>query len=196
MVSDSTGSTNSANALLTVNPVPTCNPPPTGIVAWWPGNGNADDIVSGNNGTLFGNVTYVSGEVNQAFSFEEGSAYMRCPASTTLNVGAGGGLTIEGWINPTEISDQQPLVEWNNGSTYGAHFWISTGGPGEISPGCLWVNLVDTGGNLHYLASPAAVVHANVFQHVAATYNKSTGVVTLYCNGLYQLGGLHPSNDL
>jgi hypothetical protein len=29
-----------------------CDPPPSGIVAWWPGEGNANDLVGSNNGTL------------------------------------------------------------------------------------------------------------------------------------------------
>src|SRR5207249_3535179 len=29
-----------------------CAPPPAGLVSWWPGDGNADDIVGGNNGSL------------------------------------------------------------------------------------------------------------------------------------------------
>ncbi|HEV2330405.1 MAG TPA: S8 family serine peptidase [Verrucomicrobiae bacterium] len=32
--------------------------------------------------------------------------------STYLDVGAGPGMTVEGWINPTNVSFQQPLVEW------------------------------------------------------------------------------------
>jgi subtilisin-like proprotein convertase family protein len=32
--------------------------------------------------------------------------------SSYLDVGTGSGLTVEGWINPTNVSCQQPLVEW------------------------------------------------------------------------------------
>lgn len=32
--------------------------------------------------------------------------------SSYLDVGAGPGFTVEGWINPTNLSCQQPLVEW------------------------------------------------------------------------------------
>jgi subtilisin-like proprotein convertase family protein len=32
--------------------------------------------------------------------------------SSSLDVGTGGGLTVEGWINPTNVLFQQPLVEW------------------------------------------------------------------------------------
>ena len=46
------GSIISSNAVLTVNPPPPCDPAPSGLVDWWPGEGNANDIVGTNNGTL------------------------------------------------------------------------------------------------------------------------------------------------
>ena len=46
-----------------------CASPPAGLVAWWPGNGNADDIVGGNNGTLTNGAGFINGEVGQAFNF-------------------------------------------------------------------------------------------------------------------------------
>src|ERR1051326_1464477 len=38
-----------------------CVPPPTGLVSWWPGDGNADDIVRGNNGALQNGATFTAG---------------------------------------------------------------------------------------------------------------------------------------
>src|SRR5258706_1025271 len=49
-----------------------CAPQPS---SWWPGDGNATDLVAGNNGTLVGGVTFAQGEVGQAFSFN-GSGYV------------------------------------------------------------------------------------------------------------------------
>jgi hypothetical protein len=45
-----------------------CTPPPSGLVGWWPGDGNANDIVGGD-------VAYVPGEVGQAFSFDASAAW-------------------------------------------------------------------------------------------------------------------------
>jgi hypothetical protein len=41
----------------------TCVQPPTGLVSWWPGEENAEDIQSGNNGTLEGATTFDTGKV-------------------------------------------------------------------------------------------------------------------------------------
>jgi len=43
---------------------------PDGLVSWWPGEGNANDIADANNGTLQGGATFATGRVGQAFSFD------------------------------------------------------------------------------------------------------------------------------
>ena len=42
--------------------------PPAGMVSWWPGDGNASDIIDGNHGMLSGDAGYAPGMVGQAFS--------------------------------------------------------------------------------------------------------------------------------
>ena len=45
-------------------PVPqTCAAPPSGMLSWWPGEGNANDIQGTNNGTLQNGVGFAAGEV-------------------------------------------------------------------------------------------------------------------------------------
>jgi hypothetical protein len=158
-------------------------PVPSGLVAWWPGDGNALDIAGGNNGTLVGGVTYANGEVGQAFDLDGTSGFVVAPASASLNVGLSSGLTVEGWIDPASTSTEQPIVEWNNGTNLGAHFWISAPSPFGPGPGCLYANLIDTTGGLHYFASPAGLITANTFQHVALTYDTNSGLAVLYING-------------
>jgi hypothetical protein len=48
-----------------------CVEPPAGLVSWWPGDGNADDIVNGNEGTLQYGATFAPGKVGQGFSFKD-----------------------------------------------------------------------------------------------------------------------------
>jgi len=47
-----------------------CTPPPAGMVSWWPGNGNGDDVQNGNNVTLYNGASFVAGMVGQAFNFQ------------------------------------------------------------------------------------------------------------------------------
>ena len=96
-----------------------------GIDGWWRGEGNATDSsfpeTNGNNGLLIGRFTFPAGEVGQAFEmadqghlyqFAGTNNYVQVPGSHSLDVGTGSGLTVEGWINPTNLSAQEPLVEW------------------------------------------------------------------------------------
>jgi subtilisin-like proprotein convertase family protein len=96
-----------------------------GIAGWWRGEGNATDSadpeVRGNNGTLLGRFTFPEGEVGQAFQLESTNgyvqqyplhAYVQVPQPSSLDVGRAGGLTIECWIYPTNLSAPEPLVEW------------------------------------------------------------------------------------
>ncbi len=80
----------SLGAVLTVL-VP-CAGPPAGLVAWWPGEASASDVVGGNNGAFSG--SYVAGKVGQAFSLDGSTAYIKVPAGSGLNVGAGAGMTM------------------------------------------------------------------------------------------------------
>jgi hypothetical protein len=98
-VSNAFGVVTSSNAVLTVLPPSTnCVSSPSGLVSWWSGNGTANDIAGTNNG-IFVNPSFGTGEVNQAFAFDGSGNYVRVPASSTLNVGTGDGLTVEAWIN-------------------------------------------------------------------------------------------------
>src|SRR6266446_5639642 len=117
-----------------------CVTPPAGLVGWWPGNGNANDIVSGNNGTLQNGVTFAPGEVCQAFSFGGMDQGVSVPASSSLDVGAGPSFTVECWINPSDTTTQLPLVEWNNGGVIGPHLWINVLNSGQGGPGAVYVN--------------------------------------------------------
>jgi hypothetical protein len=161
-----------------------CDPAPSGLVSWWGAEGNATDWIGTNNGTLIGGLTFTNGEVGQAFQFDGTSGYVSVPASTSLDVGQGQGLTIETWINPAD-AQLRPLVEWNNGSGgYGVHFWINQPTPFGSGPGCLYANVVDATGQGHSFASTAGLVVTNSFQHVALTYDRTSGVAELYYNSV------------
>jgi hypothetical protein len=175
-VANDYGST-SASATLTVTPQE-CVPPPAGLVSWWPANDNASDLIGTNNATLQGAVTYAPGEVGDAFLFTTTNDAVLIPASSSLNVGASNGLTIELWIEPADFQ-LRPLVEFNNaGAAWGVHFYSSLG-----NPGTLYANLVDTHGVSHTMLTAPGFVKTNVLQHVALTYDKTTGIATIYYNG-------------
>ena len=177
LVANNAGSTKSIPATLTVNPLPPCDPAPSGLVSWWPGEGNANDIVSGNNGVPTGSIAYTAGKAGQAFVFNGSTSYIPVPASPSLDIGAtGSGITIEGWINPASSAENAPIVEWDSPSTDGLQFWVQ-------QPLYLYANINDTGGHGHLIYSANGTVATNVWQHAALTYDKASGVAVIYLNG-------------
>ena len=70
--------------------------PPAGMVSWWPGDGNAKDIVNGNHGTLVGNATATGvGVVAQAFSFDGVEDFVEVPHDASLNLPQ---FSVDAWV--------------------------------------------------------------------------------------------------
>src|SRR5439155_22859794 len=80
---------------VSVVPTQSCVQPPSGLVGWWKGNGNAIDAVGTNSGTLLGNATFVPGMIGQAFGLDGYHDGVRVgnPAALRLQT-----FTIETWI--------------------------------------------------------------------------------------------------
>lgn len=160
-----------------------CLATPDGLVGMWRGDGHPRDAVRGLDGVAEGGVTYQTGRVQEAFALNGRDGRVRVTAAAALDVGSGSGLTIEAWISPSDLLQQQPIAEWNSGSAYGAHFYISVIPPHGTGTGCLYANLVDAFGGNHVITSPSGVIQGNQFQHVALSYDRRTGNAALYLNG-------------
>src|ERR1035437_5566174 len=89
-----------------------CTPPPSGLVGWWPGEGNANDRVGTNNGTLRGGATFAAGEVSQAFSFDGVTGSVMVPDAPALHFT--NAMTVEAWVNPKAIGGhfQEVVSKW------------------------------------------------------------------------------------
>jgi len=130
-------------------------------------------------------TTGLSGEVNQAFYGDGVATRMVVPRCPELDLGQGRGLSIEGWINPANVLNPAPLVEWydvaapTNQSSRGPQFWLGlTNGPGSLAA-VLW----DTNSQPHVISTePLALTNAG-WQHVALTYDTNSSRAVLYTNG-------------
>lgn len=165
-------------------PPPKCVPPPAGLVGWWPGNGNTKDLINRNNGTLVDGVTYATGKIGKAFNLKNGglgvTMGVRIPASAALDVRTA--ITIDAWIWPDTDMDRGPIVEYIADTMYGdhgyegPHFWI------HPYSSTLYANFMDANGFDHIIYVDNAV-QLGKFQHVAASYDKASGVGRLYVDG-------------
>ncbi len=178
-----------ANAGTGVRADSSCFQSPAGLVAWYPLDGNANDIQGGNNATISGTPVFTTGKVAQALQFDGNTVSAKVNATSGINIGAGNGMTIDAWINPMDVTTTQPIVEWNSGvggNPYGVHLFIDTTNVGAVT-GNLFANIVDSNGNYHYFYTATGTLVANAFQHVAVSYDKSDGAhgyARLYVNGV------------
>jgi hypothetical protein len=182
LVTNAYGSAPSASALLAVYPTNDCLAPPAGLIDWWPGDGNAEDIAGTNNGVLEGGILFTNGEVGTAFYFDNTNADVRIPASASLDVGQNNtGFTVEAWIRCANVTQINPLFEWNKGDGVtweGVHLQV-------WSNGSLYGNVVGTNGDVFandFFSNPG-LIQSNVFYHVALTYDPASGLEEMYVNG-------------
>lgn len=70
---------------------------PSGLVAWWSGEGNALDSAGQNHGALRGGVSFPGGLRGQCFRFDGASGYIDVSNTPSLDFVAGD-FTISGWL--------------------------------------------------------------------------------------------------
>jgi len=151
--------------------------PPSGLAAWWPLNGDPREALSGvHNFTLTGGSDYATGRVSLGLELDGTTGRALAPAGAGLDVGASpDGLTVEMWVNPSEFRDA-PLVEWASEGAYGVslrQWWFGQG---------LYGFLKDASGVEHVI-SANGVMEFDSWQHVALTYDATSGFARLYRNG-------------
>jgi hypothetical protein len=151
---------------------------PPGLVALWSGEGGGNDLVGGNNAMLT-DISFAAGKVGQAFSFNGSTSTIKIPASASLDIGIGDGFTIMAWIKPSDVNGIHPLLIFQ---TDGRPFNINIGiRPSEN--GVLNGSISDVPGK-RFLVSKPETLTSDVFQHIALTYDKESGIGIWYVNGV------------
>jgi len=176
VVSNSFGSVTSSPAALIIG---SCATPPGDLAAWWQLNGSGKDIVGAADLTFSGGPGFSQGKVGQGISMDGVNDSGRATASADLDIGAGPGLSIEGWINPVDPSRTMDIVEWNNGAgAIGLHMSTTVWSSRDF-----YANLVDTAGISHQAYSGPGALTDHAFQHIALSYEKTSGLTAMYVNG-------------
>ncbi|MSU58286.1 MAG: hypothetical protein EXS35_08915 [Pedosphaera sp.] len=157
VVSNSFGAVTGTVATLST---PQCARPAAGLVSWWRGDTNTDDVTGVNPGTLR-NATYVPGRIGQAFFFDGLGDGVEIGTAPSLQLQD---FTIEAWIKRASAS---VLSFQGNGN--GTLFALGTGGGGYG----LWLQAGDgrlTLGKLQVGQVPSsAMVTDTNWHHIAVT---------------------------
>ena len=161
-----------------------CTPPPSGLVGWWPAEGNASDIIGGDNGTLQGGTTFASGEVGQGFRLDGTNSYVQIPDSAALKPA---NVTVEAWVwldpNVTTPRNEQIIFKRNSWTYlfegYSLLKEYADNGNGTYTDRFSFV--VTSGGNQIITRSTSAISRG-VWYHVAGSYDGSTQ--KLFVNGV------------
>jgi hypothetical protein len=143
-----------------------------GLVAWYQAEGNYYDSAAGNNGSVIGNVTFVPGEVGQAFSFDGTGGYVEATATQAIDPPV---VSVEAWVNSAAVAPDAYIVDKGAGATGDGSYALYTGPDGGlrfyVSDGTTTIESPDAG---------ASLWDGN-WHHVVGTYDGST--VRLYVDG-------------
>jgi hypothetical protein len=142
------------------------------MISWWPGNGNANDIQDGNNGTLQNGATFATtGMVDQAFRLDGIDDHVLIGNPTNLQVQ---NFTIDAWIKLDTLSytGDPAILEYGNGGYGFAIIRVNHAKSRELFLTKTDVDFVSAG----------LVISDTNWHHVAVT--KNGGTVTFYLDGV------------
>ena len=149
---------------------------PPGLIAWWPGNGNAADMAGNNDGVLMNGATFAAGMVGQAFKLDGVNDFVQVAHDPSLN--PAGGLTIEAWINSSSNAGPRVIVsKWNDNTSDWSYIFKDHNYSDKL-------RIELSKGSHNDLADLSGTTSIPIGQwiHVAATYDND--VVRLYFNGV------------
>lgn len=146
----------------------------SGLVAYYPFNGSADDEAGNNDGIVNGATLSVDryGNSGKAYNFD-GNDYIEIPNATSLNLNY---TTLSFWVNAkssTEVVSYLITKGWDFEQNYG--IYVNNGNKGIEMQGRV-------GGNWLGAYSPPNTLTLNQWNHVTGVFDGNK--FTIYINGL------------
>lgn len=158
------------------------------LAAWIPFDGDARDLSgNGNNGVAFGSLGYQVGKVGQSLNFDGSTGYIDAGDANSLEATTNQ-ITLEAWIKPTDTTAfRQIISKFGTSGNYAYQLGIAPNG-------VLRADFSQNGTAYEELLSPSNAISANVWTHVAATFN--AGATVLYINGVQAASGTLPITSI
>ena len=154
-----------------VVPAGECVAPPPGLMAWWPAEGNADDIVGGNHGKPVDGSSFDVGLVGQAFRVDGGSIALGSQPQL------GDRFTIEVWVRleGRGLSDYRSV--FNNDQMF-----LRKDDQMEGDKFSIFIRLAN--GSVEPRAQSVTLAAADTWTHLAGTWDGSE--LRIYVNGVLE----------
>ena len=145
------------------------DPLASGLIAYYPFNGNANDASgNGNNGTVSGATLTADPFGNASGAYAFSSAYISIPYAEGFNIPTNGQFTISLWANPASNTGGNSLAMFVKGNwDYGLYYW----GNNQFGAG--------DGASAYVVSTTSAI--PGTWYHVTGTY--LNGNWSIYVNG-------------
>jgi hypothetical protein len=175
-----------AGMLLTISQAKAveCVNPPAGLVAWWPGEGDASDALGNHPGILHGGISFSRAKVQSGFDFDGMTGYLEVPDGPDLN--PAGSFTIEGWIFPRSDGMQVLMQKWVDAGNQRCYSFYTE--PNRVLAFAIADDAKQWNVSFQHFTTGSNAFPLNVWSHVAAVYDQSTGTRKIYVNGLEAAG--------
>jgi CSLREA domain-containing protein len=152
-----------------------CTPAPSGMVSWWDGEGDANDIIGTNHGTLVNGAAFAAGKVGQAFSFDGVNDYVGIPHSASLNFGPTQPMSINLWVKRTNTSNYQIIFAKRPDCVTQVHYQLDWWETGNL------LNFSSTSGLTNGVMTTADKLPLDTWTFISVTFDGVTA--TMYING-------------
>ena len=168
----------------------------SGIINWWPAEGNANDIIGTNNGvfTNVGSLTppfYAGGEVGKGFFFNGTNTAVT--ADTDVGNFRTSDFTIEFWMK-TSVGDNMPIIAKRqvcNVNPSGWDIMIGYVNGVQYAPGTIGFEVFEPPGYASGPVVPNVKVNDGQWHHIALT--RAGTVVSMYYDGTMRTNTTTPN---
>jgi hypothetical protein len=180
IATDRCGNTATCQQIISATDACLCGPAPTNALAWWKGEGNANDSIDSHGGTLQNGVTFATGVVGQAFSFDGANDYITVTDAATLHPV---NLSIEGWFNFTATNSLRTMVSKSVGNNARNSFML------WLEDGVLRGQVDNNGGGTTIVSYSGFSPVPGQWYHIAYTFQDSANLQALYVDGALVASG-------
>ncbi|HRY50596.1 MAG TPA: choice-of-anchor D domain-containing protein [Candidatus Paceibacterota bacterium] len=148
-------------------------PLPPNLVAWWPAEGDGQDVWGEHDGVLQNGTSFIQGKVGQAFSLDGLNDYVSTPLD--VQPGTMPSTTWETWIYPVKTQGRQQILSSDDGR-FGRSVMLEGSRFGVFTGLGVWVT--------------ETAILLNQWQHVAVIFTPNN--VEFYHNGVRFISNIIP----